>query len=225
MVPDPPDPELGRRLGSHLAEWLGAWPPPSGGVSVVGSPKRVAPSWDGTVRSLVGVLTPEGGLLSVPPDAAPGLEVVKTMGSAAEAVPAALGRPEGRLFEGVFRWCQHLVPGPDAGEWVPVGDPRVPPWLLPFGGEVLIAWDDQGRYAAGVGRKIHDRFGQELSVGTEPQHRGRGLARRLVAQAARRVFEEGAVATYLHADANLASSAVAAASGFPDDGWRVVGLA
>jgi len=38
-----------------------------------------------------------------------------------------------------------------------------------------------------------------------------GLARRLVAQAARRVAEEGAVATYLHATSNAASAKVAEA--------------
>jgi len=61
-------------------------------------------------------------------------------------------------------------------------------------------------------------------VATEEHLRGRGLARRLVAQAARRVAEEGAVATYLHAVTNTASARVADASGFPDTGWWVLGL-
>ncbi|HTC80382.1 MAG TPA: GNAT family N-acetyltransferase [Acidimicrobiia bacterium] len=61
-------------------------------------------------------------------------------------------------------------------------------------------------------------------MATEEHLRGRGLARRLVAQAARRVAEEGAVATYLHAVTNTASARVADASGFPDTGWWVLGL-
>jgi predicted GNAT family acetyltransferase len=90
---------------------------------------------------------------------------------------------------------------------------------------VLIARDpESGAYLAGVGLKHHDRYGQEIAVGTEPAARGQGLARRLVAQAARRVLDEGAVATYQHDPANIASSRVADAAGFPDRGWRSYGM-
>ncbi|HEX9530635.1 MAG TPA: GNAT family N-acetyltransferase, partial [Acidimicrobiales bacterium] len=68
------------------------------------------------------------------------------------------------------------------------------------------------------------RFGHELAVVTEDGHREGGLARRLVAQAARRVVAEGAVPTYLHSDSNVASAHVAEAAGFADQGWRVVSL-
>ena len=112
---------------------------------------------------------------------------------------------------------------PDA-VWLPPDDERVPPWLAVFNGDVLVHLDEHGRYGAGVGRKQHDAWGQELSVATEEHLRGRGLARRLVAQAARRVADEGAVATYLHAVSNTASARVAEAAGFPDTGWSILGL-
>jgi predicted GNAT family acetyltransferase len=63
-----------------------------------------------------------------------------------------------------------------------------------------------------------------LAVGTVPEARGRGLARRLVAQAARRVLDEGAVPTYRHDFDNVASARVAEAAGFPDRGWRSYGV-
>ena len=113
---------------------------------------------------------------------------------------------------------------PDVGEWLPAGDPRVPGWLKPFGGEVLVVLDDDV-YVAGVGLKRHDEHGQEISVGTEEAARGRGLARRLVAQAARRLLAAGIVPTYLHDPANTASAKVADAAGFPDRGWTVLGMA
>jgi GNAT superfamily N-acetyltransferase len=94
----------------------------------------------------------------------------------------------------------------------------------PFGGQVLIARDERGRYLAGVGVKRHDGDGHELSVGTEPAARGNGLARRLVAQAARAVLADGKVPTYLHDPANSASARVADAAGFPDLGWQVLGM-
>jgi predicted GNAT family acetyltransferase len=97
--------------------------------------------------------------------------------------------------------------------------------LRPFGGEVLVVLDpDDGGYLAGVGIKRHDGYGHELSVGTAPQARGQGLARKLVAQAARRVLDEGAVPTYLHALDNEASARVAEAAGFPDQGWTCFGV-
>ncbi|HEX9530901.1 MAG TPA: GNAT family N-acetyltransferase, partial [Acidimicrobiales bacterium] len=126
---------------------------------------------------------------------------------------------------GVFRWCHSLLDLEDPeAVWLPPDDERVPPWLAVFNGDVLVHLDEDGRYGAGVGRKRHDANGSELSVATDERLRGRGLARRLVAQAARRVAEEGAVATYLHATSNAASAKVAEAAGFPDTGWRVLGL-
>ena len=213
-----------------MAGWLGAWPPAGPGrLTVVGCGRRTRPGWDGKVYPVAGVATPEGTVLSV----APGLvDEVGAVGEDLEAVAAALpgivGRPDARFGRGVFRWCHGLVDpvggdDPDA-VWLPADDQRVPPWLAVFNGDVLVHVGDDGRYGAGVGRKRHDEFGQELSVATEEHLRGRGLARRLVAQAARRVADEGAVATYLHAVSNTASARVAEASGFPDTGWWVLGL-
>jgi GNAT superfamily N-acetyltransferase len=88
-----------------------------------------------------------------------------------------------------------------------------------------MAFDDDGEYVAGVGIKKHDPYGHELAVVTEERAGGKGLGRRLVTQAARRVLADGAVPTYLHADSNVRSAKVADASGFPDRGWRILGVA
>jgi GNAT superfamily N-acetyltransferase len=114
---------------------------------------------------------------------------------------------------------------PDTGSWVPVTDTRVPDWLRPFGGDALVAFDDDGSYLAGVGLKRHDRFGHEIAVGTDERARGRGLARRLVAQASRELLGRGVVPTYLHDRANAASARVADAAGLPDRGWGALGIA
>jgi GNAT superfamily N-acetyltransferase len=229
------------RLRAHLAEWLGHWElsvDATGPVTdatpvvVVGSDKRVGPGWDGKVHPVVGVVGPDGGVLSVPPERVDAVRACGggtdpqrvTVGALRTGLAAALDRPEAHFGLGIFRWSGSPTPLPDAGEWVATADERVPAWLRPFNGDVLVAWDDQGNYGAGVGRKMHDRFGHELAVGTEESLRGRGLARHLVAQAARRVLDDGAVPTYLHDAANVASGKVAAAAGFADLGWRMVGL-
>ena len=222
------------RLMSHLQSWLGAWPPEHDGITVVGSPRRTEPGWDGAVHDFLGVATPTSAVLSVPPSAVASLtesvgalkaealhNMLDALG-ASDALPKALGRT-GRMGRGFFRWAHDVPDGDDVGEWIPTDDGRVPQWLKPFNGDVLIAWDDDGDYGAGVGRKQHDEFGHEISVGTEDALRGRGIARQLVATAARRIAADRAVATYLHAPDSHASAKVAEASGFPDEGWNVIG--
>ena len=210
-------------LRAHLEQWVGAWPPDRP-LTVVGNPRRTRPGWDGRVAPVAGVVTAAGSaVVGLPPDVAAQVPPHLTLDELLAALPALIGTP-GVVMRGVFRWSTAPTPGPDDGVWLPARDPRVPPWLHPFGGDVLVALDDDGRYAAGVGLKRHDRSGQEIAVGTAEHARGRGLARRLVAQAARRVLTGGAVPTYLHDPRNVASARAATAAGFPDRGWQVVGF-
>ncbi|HEX3540255.1 MAG TPA: GNAT family N-acetyltransferase [Acidimicrobiales bacterium] len=212
------------RLERHLRAWLGAWPP-TGELDVVTAPGRVEPGWDGRVHQVVGVASPGGIVLSVPPDLVADVEAAAEGGldNVSRRLAELLDRPASALGSGVFRWAESVTPLPDAGVWLPARDARLPEWLHPFGGDVLVALAGD-EYAAGVGIKRHDRFGQELAVGTEPRFAGQGLGRRLVAQAGRRVIEGGAVPTYLHDPRNGASAKVAAAAGFPDRGWKVLGF-
>lgn len=217
-------------LRAHLRAWLGAWPP-DGPVDVVSAGERTRPGWDGRVRPLLGVAAPGRTLLSVAPEHADAVARVAgplSSDGVRRAIVDAVGLSGTILGRGVFRWPGRVPDTrqlPDAGEWIDVDDPRVPAWLRPFNyGQVLIAWDDTGGYGAGVGIKRHDGVGHELAVVTTPRLRGRGLAQRLIAQAARRILDEGGLPTYHHATDNAASARVADAAGFPDRGWSVYGL-
>lgn len=225
---DPTD----ERITAHLTAWLGAWPPRRK-VDVIGSVARTRPGWDGRIRPLLGVATPAGTVLSVAPEHAEAVRQVLHDAEDDEQLAAAArfvtGDDAAHVGRGVFRWSVE-VPSPDeladVGDWVDPHDPRIPDWLRPFNyPAVLIAWDDDGRYGAGVGIKVHDPVGREIAVVTEEPLRGRAMARRLVAQAARRILAEGCVPTYLHALDNVGSARVADAVGFPDLGWRILGLA
>jgi GNAT superfamily N-acetyltransferase len=224
--PDVPSaPPVHDRLTAHLATWLGRWPGEGPGLTVVGSARRTEPAWDGHVYPVLAVSDADGsGVLSVPPAVVDAVRAVLAAdGGDRSRVPAAAG-VGGRLFTGVFRWSTAPADLPDAGTWIAADDPSVPEWLWPFGGDVLVAVDpDTGEHLSGVGIKRHDAFGYELAVVTRPAAEGRGLGRRLVAQAARRVLDEGAVPTYLHAVENHASAHLATAAGFPDRGWAVYG--
>ena len=126
---------------------------------------------------------------------------------------------------GVLRWATEMTGEHERlGRWLPHDDPRVPPWLEPFGGECLVALDEDGAYAGGVGVKRHGPHGHELAVVTHEDHRGKGWGRRLVATAARDVLDRVPVVTYLHGRDNIASARLADAVGFPDRGWCTLGV-
>jgi GNAT superfamily N-acetyltransferase len=218
---------IDRRLQHHLASWLGQWPAGQT-LSVVGSTRRELPAWDGQVHPAIGVGTPDtGGVLSVAPQWTTAVRELaeRGMDHLLTELATVVGYPQRGTYLAVFRWTVEPAPLPDAGCWLPSAHDVVPPWLRVFADEVLVARDPAtGGYLAGVGLKRHDTYGCEISVGTVPAARGRGLARRLVAQAARRVLDEGAVPTYLHDVSNLASARVAEAAGLPDRGWISFGV-
>ncbi|TDB79404.1 GNAT family N-acetyltransferase [Micromonospora sp. KC721] len=216
---------LDRRLYLHLVTWLGQWPA-GPGLHVVGSRRRGRPAWDGRLRPAIAVRAGDSTVLSVPPERVAAIRALARDLEAGllAALPAAVGQPGWVVHHDTFRWSLAPAPLPDVGEWTDPADPILPSWLHLFDREVLVVRDADGGYLAGVGVKRHDAHGHELAVGTVPAARGRGLARRLVAQAARRVLDEGAVPTYRHNPANVASARVAAAAGFPDRGWRSFGV-
>ncbi|MFG1679290.1 GNAT family N-acetyltransferase [Nonomuraea sp. NPDC049269] len=216
------------RLAEHLARWLGSWPPRRE-LDIVGEPGRALPGWDGRFHPVLGVATPERGVLSVPPEHADPVARryagVGTLTALGPRLPEMVGYPKRGWFTAVYRWTADPAVLPEPGAWVSAADPEVPEWLRVFGGDVLVARDvETGAHLAGVGVKRHDVYGHELAVVTVPEVRGRGLARGLIAQAARRVLDEGAIPTYMHALDNHASAAVATGAGFADRGWTSYGL-
>lgn len=218
----PADPAISQRLAAHLSEQLGVWPP-TAALTVATSAARTRPGWDGAVRRFAGVRSPGGTVLSVTREQLPILGDVAAGAGSLEDVRATLESVlGGAIGEAVFRWSEAPAGPPPLGEWIPAEDPRLPEWLTPFGGDVLVAWDTHGRYTAGVGCKRHDAHAWEIAVGTEERAQGRGLARRLVATAAAQVIAQGMVPLYFHAEDNGPSARVADAAGFPDRGWRLL---
>ncbi len=220
-------------LARHLHTALGAWPPPGRYVHVTTSPRRSSPGWDGTVRPVAGLLTPHGAVLSVPHELLePASALVSGINPEAlldrgPALARLIGRAGSRLWAGPYRWTTGptgRLSADQSFQWLPLDDPRLPPWLQPFAGPALVALH-AGEVVAGVGIKRHDADCHELAVVTAPEHRSRGLAASLVAQAARAVLDGGAVPVYQHAPGNIASARTADAAGFPDRGWRALVLA
>lgn len=218
--------EAKRRIELHLSNWLGVWPG-TGAVTVTTSSFRELPGWDGLLRPFVGIISPEQTVISVAQRYLFAVQDAVDDGGLAgleRRLAAIVGHPSAALRRGVFRFQQQIVAHGSLGEWFEPTDPKVPEWLRPFNGGVLLAFDDKGRYAAGVGCKRHDGFAKELAVTTESTHRRLGYAKELVAQAAEDIFTSGTIATYLHRRDNLASARVAEATGFFDRGWEILSL-
>jgi GNAT superfamily N-acetyltransferase len=218
-------------LRQHLTRWAGALP--SGApVLVVANPRNAAPGWDRRPQLLTGLVDPAGRVVvALPAEAASAAarllapsRNLDDVSVGLQLLPSLVGKPGHTVDRVAVRWTGRPADLTDAGVWVDTDLPGLPRWLRPFGGQALVAFDDRGDYLAGVGIKRHDRFGHEISVGTEPHARGQGLARGLVAQAARRILDQGSIPTYLHTFENVASSRVAAAAGFDDIGWSALML-
>ena len=210
-------------LQQHLALRLGQWPP-SGQLVVTTAPSRTRPGWDGSVLPVLGVASPAGTVVSVPPavlEAAQRLAAEGGLSGLEGGLGRLLGAPGARIHEAIFRWCEAPAAVPDAGVWLPCDDPRLPAWLRPYGPEALVGLVD-GRYACGVGIARHDTFAHELVVRTSEEYRGRGLARGLVAQAARAVADRGALPTAVYRAENTASARICTSLGFADLGWRTL---
>ncbi len=216
-------------LRQHLTTWAGALPSEAS-ARVVPNPRNAAPGWDGLPPLLTGLVDPAGrAVVALPPEAAAAAAGLLADGrdlahvnAGLQLLPGLIGKPGHTVERVAFRWTVSPADLPDGGVWVDTDAPGLPAWLRPFGGLALVAFDGRGQYLAGAGIKRHDRFGHEISVGTEPHARGQGLARRLVAQAARRILDQGRVPTYLHTFDNGASARVAAAAGFGDLGWSAL---
>src|SRR5579884_2338463 len=101
----PPPEEARRRLRKHLQTWLGDWPPKRP-FEVVESEARTIPGWDGQIHTVIGVASPEGAVLSVPPGIGAELRKLgESQADVAQNLGPLLGFPQGFFIEGTFRWC------------------------------------------------------------------------------------------------------------------------
>ncbi|HEY2960014.1 MAG TPA: GNAT family N-acetyltransferase [Actinomycetota bacterium] len=138
------------------------------------------------------------------------LDGPETVVAALEALAAGL---PGHLFSGTAR-TGVMIPEPAVPVTVlDASDPRLPEWVLGhFVGEAWVVLEGGKVLSNAVLKRYDDRL-REISVGTAAEARGRGLARAVVAAAARFVLAEGRAVLYNHAVDNDASARVAEAVG------------
>jgi L-amino acid N-acyltransferase YncA len=134
------------------------------------------------------------------------------MAAVAAAIP-------GHLFSGVARTGVEVPPPAVEVTVIDATDPRLPDWVIGhFTGEAWVVLGERGEVLSTAVLKRYDDRLREISVGTAEAARGRGLARSVVAAAARAVLAEGRAVLYNHDPDNHASAKVAESVGLHELG-------
>jgi GNAT superfamily N-acetyltransferase len=160
-----------------------------------------------------------GAVVGVAPEHAGSLrERLDGPASLVPALTALAASLPGHMFSGVAR-TGVVIPPPVAPVTVlDATDPRLPQWVHGhFVGEAWVVMEGGEVLSTAVLKRYDDRL-REISVGTAPAARGRGLARSVVAAAARFVLAEGRVVLYNHAVDNDSSARVAESVGLHELG-------
>jgi L-amino acid N-acyltransferase YncA len=138
--------------------------------------------------------------------------ILPSLEAAAAAIP-------GHLFSGVARTGVAIPPPSVEVAVVDATDPRLPSWVIGhFTGEAWIVLGEDGEVLSTAVLKRYDDRLREISVGTSEAARGRGLAKAVVAAAARAVLAEGRAVLYNHDPDNHASARVAESVGLYEFG-------
>lgn len=93
-------------------------------------------------------------------------------------------------------------------------DPQYERFHRYFDGPVFATRARNGEVAAWSALKLKDEQVWEISVTTEPEYRGRGLAKAVTSAAAEYILAQGRVPLYVHNEQNLPSARVARSLGF-----------
>jgi GNAT superfamily N-acetyltransferase len=162
----------------------------------------------------------DGAVLAVSPAHAPLVrQHLRDLATLLPGLEAVAARLPGHLFSGVARTGVAIPPPAVEVTVLDASDPRLPGWVHGhFTGEAWVVLDEQGHVLSTAVLKRYDERLREISVGTVEAARGRGLARAVVAAAARHVLSEGRAVLYNHAPDNEASARVAEAVGLHEFG-------
>jgi RimJ/RimL family protein N-acetyltransferase len=138
--------------------------------------------------------------------------------SVVPALEAFAAELPGHRFSGTARTGVAIPPPAVEITILDASDPRLPEWVHGhFVGEAWVVMEGGEVLSTAVLKRYDERL-REISVGTAPAARGRGLARSVVAAAARSVLAEGRAVLYNHAVDNDTSARVAESVGLHELG-------
>jgi GNAT superfamily N-acetyltransferase len=199
-----------------------------GGVHLISAPNRGLPAWHGFTMPIVGLSFAPGAAIACRPDLVERLRA--ELGS--DAYQAHL---DGPAFRRLWRAVQRCAPNAftlagdfraadsatfspphtmQRAEHIDVEDPAALHLRTRFDGGIFGVRGPHGRLTSWAALKLKSDRIWEIAVATEPDYRGRGYARDVVAAAARFTLDQGRLPTYIHDRDNGTSAFVARAVGF-----------
>jgi GNAT superfamily N-acetyltransferase len=213
------------------AETVLACPPAlarKGGVHVLRESRRGLPAWHGFTLPIVGLSFAPGAVIASRPDLT---ETLRTElgsdihqpyldGPAFRRLWRAVARcaPNAFTLAGDLRAVSAATFTPPStvhrAEYVPDADPAALHLRTRFDGAIFGVRGPHGRLVSWAALKLKSESVWELAVATEPEYRGRGYARDVVAAAAGYTLDQGRLPTYVHDRDNGSSAFVARAVGF-----------
>ena len=222
---------LPESLVAHLTSWTGGWPPPSRPPSP-GNPRNAAPGWDGQIHPVTGVVDPDGprphrgasGRTRLPRRRRPSARAATWTAcsapsrrrSASPGTSCSQARSAGRRRP--RRWPTRATGSTPTTPSCPTGCGRSV-------ARCSIARDDDGSYLAGVGIKRHDANGPRAVR----RHRTRGAGSWPGATACRTGGSRVCSTTASWRPTSTTRPTWPPRTsptlpGFPDLGWRVLGM-
>jgi GNAT superfamily N-acetyltransferase len=224
-------PPVAVRTLDEYAEHVLTCPPAAargGGVHVLSVSARGLPAWHGFTMPIVGLSFAPGAVVACRPDLVDTLRA--QLGSDAHQ-PYLDGPAFRRLWRAVARCTPNaftlagdlraaaaatFAPTPtiDRAEFLTDDDSAALHLRTRFDGAIFGVRGPRGRLVSWAAIKLKSDSVWELAVATEPDYRGRGYARDVVAAAASYTLDRGRLPIYIHDRDNRTSAFVARAIGF-----------
>jgi GNAT superfamily N-acetyltransferase len=199
-----------------------------GGVHIISESRRGLPAWHGYTLPIVGLSFAPGAVIACRPDLVGRLSA--ELGSDVHQ-PYLDGPAFRRLWRAVARCTENAftlagdLRAVSAATFVPphsmaraelmaAEDTAALHLRTRFDGAIFGVRGPHGRLVSWAATKLKSDSVWELAVATEPDYRGRGYARDVVAAAAQYTLEQGRLPIYIHDRDNGTSAFVARAVGF-----------
>jgi GNAT superfamily N-acetyltransferase len=231
-------PATSNRLAASAVETLDVYAekvltcPPAiaraGGVHVLSEARRGLPAWHGFTMPIVGLSFAQGAVIACRPDLSERLR--GELGSDIRQ-PYLDGPAFRRLWRALARTAEHAftlagdfraasaatfaAPSTmDRAELIAEDDTAALHLRTRFDGAIFGVRGPRGRLISWAAIKLKDDAVWELAVATEPDYRGRGYARDVVAAATRYTLDQARLPIYIHDRDNSTSGFVARAVGY-----------
>jgi GNAT superfamily N-acetyltransferase len=200
------------------------------GLHLVPTRKRTRPGWAGYTKPIQALVRGDCTVVSMNPDLESsvraelgrGGEWPLTSWASFDRLRRASQRsyPYAFILSGHSMFCddRSFCPLGEHAELLPRSDPRGRDLRARFDGEIFVVFGPRGEIASWAAIKLKSDSVWEIAVVTEPAHRGRGLARKVVAAATQHILEQGRAALYIYDKSNLASGKVCRSLGYQEYG-------